>query len=357
LRQIEDWAGSRDEKSIYWLTGGLGTGKSTIAVTLARRLNEKGLLAASFFFAIGYSARDDAKRLFSALAAQLVIKIPELAPGIQEAVKKDPYISEKVPAEQFDKLLLQPLMNLELGRTIILVVVLDALDECRGHDIKLILKLLPRTQKSKSVKLRFFVTSRPEMTVRFGFESIRDHIRKRDLCDIHPYEVSHDISMFLENSLSIIRYEWKLPVGWPGKKAMNDLVAKSESLFIYAASLCRHIQDSRYHPEQRLQDILSVTTGTHEPIMAWSYIQYLERVFRCHSREGALVLSTEFRQIVGPMIMLASPLSLNAFSRLLGIPSSATRRLVEQLHSVLIVPDNPDSPVRPIHASSRVPTT
>jgi hypothetical protein len=85
-------------------------------------------LLPAFFFDRNEEGRNNAKSLFSTLAGQLAITVPELGPDIQKAVEVDPYISGKVPAEQFRKLLLQPLINLDLGRTVTLVAMIDSLD-------------------------------------------------------------------------------------------------------------------------------------------------------------------------------------------------------------------------------------
>lgn len=50
LRKIHDWADSEDSPAIFWLSGLAGTGKSTIAQTVAAQYNTKCRLAASFFF-------------------------------------------------------------------------------------------------------------------------------------------------------------------------------------------------------------------------------------------------------------------------------------------------------------------
>ncbi|KAF5856234.1 hypothetical protein ETB97_007667, partial [Aspergillus alliaceus] len=221
LRQVWDWAESSHGKCIYWLKGGAGTGKSTISRTIGQKLNDKRSLAASFFFKRGEEGRNNSKWLFSTIAQQLAITIPELGPEIQKAVEIDPYISEKVPAEQFNKLLLQPLLNMDLNRTVTLVAVIDALDECQSdsddddHDIKVLLRLLPRVQESKSVRLRFFVTSRPELPIRLGFDAVRDNLQNMDLHSIQTSEIAHDISIFLDYSLSRIRHSHGLPAEWP----------------------------------------------------------------------------------------------------------------------------------------------
>jgi hypothetical protein len=52
LEEICDWVDSEDERCI-WLNGLAGTGKSTIARTVARRYFEQKRLGASFFFSRG----------------------------------------------------------------------------------------------------------------------------------------------------------------------------------------------------------------------------------------------------------------------------------------------------------------
>ena len=49
LEEIYNWVDSEDERCIYWLSGLAGTGKSTIARTVARRYFTQKRLGASFF--------------------------------------------------------------------------------------------------------------------------------------------------------------------------------------------------------------------------------------------------------------------------------------------------------------------
>lgn len=356
LRHVADWAESPHGKYIYWLKGGAGIGKSTISRTIARQLNNKGLLAASFFFKRGEEDRNNAKRLFPTLAQQLAIAIPELEPEIQKAVEQDPYISGRVLAKQFNKLLLRPLVNLNLGRRVTLVVVIDALDECwsdmrnNDHDIKAILGFLPQVQESKSVQLRFFLTSRPELQIRLGFETVKDNLQTYDLSSIPTSLISHDIAIFLEYAFSQIRKDHKLSVEWPGKKAVDDLLARTVPLFISAATLCRFIGDINWNPNERLQDILSVK-ATYVSKMASTYLPILNQLLIDQDKSEAQQLVDDFKQIVGPIIMLATPLSVNALSELLGIHSTKIEKRLGQLHSVLAVPDDLDEPVRLLHLS------
>ncbi|KAG8912431.1 hypothetical protein FRC02_005996, partial [Tulasnella sp. 418] len=50
LEEIEQWAEDPNSRPIFWLCGMAGTGKSTIARTVAKGFDEKNYLGASFFF-------------------------------------------------------------------------------------------------------------------------------------------------------------------------------------------------------------------------------------------------------------------------------------------------------------------
>lgn len=61
----------------------------------------------------------------------------------------------------------------------------------------------------------------------------------------------------------------------------------------------------------------------------------------------------EFRDTVGPIVLLAQPLSVSSLARLLNIPPAAIYGKLNSLHSVLDVPSKEDDPVRLFHLSFR----
>jgi hypothetical protein len=63
-----------------------GTGKSTIALTIAREYDEQGRLGASFFFSRGRGDLGSSSKVFTTLAAQLANKLPDLKSHICKAV-------------------------------------------------------------------------------------------------------------------------------------------------------------------------------------------------------------------------------------------------------------------------------
>jgi hypothetical protein len=254
LREIDNWTKNPNGKSIFWLNGMAGTGKSTISRTVAGCLKEKNLLAASFFFKRGEQDRGSAKMLFSTLARQLGSTIPQMRPSIQNAIEDDPDISGRVLREQFEKLILQPI--LAINQT--MVIVIDALDECdQEDDIRVILRLLPCVQKSSSIQIRFLLTSRPELPIRLGFKGITNDHQNLMLHRIPKAVIEHDIRLFFENKFLQLREDCDLPSDWPGEVTIDALIERAVPLFISATTLYRFISDKKRNPEQRLRAILS----------------------------------------------------------------------------------------------------
>jgi hypothetical protein len=225
LRDIDNWSKTSDGKCIYWLNGMAGTGKPTISQTVAGRLKRQNRLAASFFFKRGEQDRGNAKMLFSTLAKQLGGTIPQLCPGVHSAIEDNPDISERVLREQFEKLVLQPLLATSQRLGTIMVIVLDALDECdQEDDIRVIIRLLPQVQKSSSLQLRFLLTSRPVLPIRLGFESIPNDYQGLVLHEIPNQVIEHDISLYIKDQFSKLRQERSFSLDWPGEESIKILI-------------------------------------------------------------------------------------------------------------------------------------
>lgn len=357
LNQIREWAVSPQGKCIFWLNGMAGTGKSTISRTVGKSLSRDKSLGASFFFKRGEGDRGNAMKLFPTVARQIALCIPQFIIGVQKAVHDDPGIALKGMKEQFDKLLFQPLLCLEEFcrpiRTV--VIVIDALDECdEDKDMRLILQLLPQLQKLKAVRLRVFLTSRPETTIRLGFRKIANH----DYQDLVLHEISaevieHDISLFLNHRLSQVRTdrESPLPIDWPGSMNIQKLVALSIPLFIFAATICRILEDPYWDPVDSLAKIL--TFQNHGSKLDGTYLPVLDRLLNTQSEEQKLKLVQEFHYVVGTIVVLESPLSVISLARLLGCSQELVRLRLKPLHSLLNVPSDDFSPVRLFHQSFR----
>ncbi|KAF4416821.1 hypothetical protein CFRS1_v003696 [Colletotrichum fructicola] len=134
----------------FWLVGPAGTGKSTIARTVADYLAKKERLAGGYFFKRGEQGRNDTTRLFPTLAAQLTDATPPFKSCLRKSLaglERDA-VEKKGLEAQFDQLLWRPLADLSLDPSrLTKVIIIDALDECErpGH-LRQVLNLLAKLE-------------------------------------------------------------------------------------------------------------------------------------------------------------------------------------------------------------------
>jgi hypothetical protein len=201
---------------VFWLRGRAGTGKSTIALTIAQSIDNQNAILASFFFKRGSGDLAHSRKLISTIVFQLATRSHLFGSFICDALREHPNLSDSASlSQQYDKLLLRPLQRVRQTVTQIpsFVVVLDALNECDDfNDIRLFLRLLDDTQDIAGLGLRVVMTSRPEVPIRLDFHSMK-HIAYHELAlhDVPRAIINQDIKKFVRHELSQIKTERVLP--------------------------------------------------------------------------------------------------------------------------------------------------
>lgn len=187
LKQLQEWS-SNPQRHILWLSGMAGTGKSTIALTMAHRFHSQHKLGGSFFFSRDLDEIGNATRFVNTLAYQLASISPSFRDLISASISNHSDVLRQGLRNQWKELIMEPLASINSNLRPALVFVIDALDECESDDdIRLLLQLFVELKSLKSVSV--LITSRPEITIRFGFEHISDiYHRRLDLRDV-PREV------------------------------------------------------------------------------------------------------------------------------------------------------------------------
>jgi len=370
LDEIMRWSDTHSGACIFWLNGMAGTGKSTIARTVAREWGKKERLGASFFFARGQGDLARASKFFTTLAYQLATARSGLAAIVRRAICDNPDISRKCLRDQWERLILDPLSQLNNISSELqsLMLVIDALDECDDKkDTELILELLSQAKCLSSLRLRIFVTSRPETPIRHGFDDIsqdahRDfilHQISRQIVDhdiVNRDTVNHDISTLLRHEFERIRKRHRLPRDWPNDPSLNCLVHKADGLFIYAATVCRFIGHQDSHPPQRLNLVLKGSTedrsSTKQLDLIYTTVIH-HAVVEGREAEMQPILLQRFRRIVGSIVILTDALTACALAKLLDAEQWEVERTLESLGSVLAYSDREDIPIRLLHLSFR----
>jgi RecA/RadA recombinase len=292
LHDIRSWAESRTSAHVCWLSGPAGTGKTTVAHTIAAEYDKRGQLAATFFFWRKTGDRDDIKKLATTLAYQIAQKIP----AAKEAVEKtlNPNNAPWVP---ISKLSLEDQLSTFLigsvNPSVPNLVVIDGLDECASQEG--ICRLIEWIRKNS--RFRFLLTSRPEPGIKASFlpDPHRGHTNTLILSltdskdDIRRYFIQQLGNMWRKQQLLQYR-EQSL---WPSESDVNKLVEQSEGLFVYAATAVGHI-GGRGSPENRLEDVLKLHKGLDN-----LYTQVIKEaremgLFQyCHGKHNVSSISTQ----------------------------------------------------------------
>lgn len=278
------------------------------------------------------------------IAIQLAKRSRSLKHSICEAVRSDQNIASQGLRVQWDQLVLSPLSKLSTtSLQPSLIVVVDALDECKGEDdIKLLLQLLAETKSLESIRLQAFLTSRPEAPISRKFRAMPG-ILHHDLVlhDVSRTIVDHDISVFLNFQFREIRENFEyLPANWPGDKKIDVLVQKAGGLLIYAATICRFIKTySQWSPRHLFQvflpnEVSNLSQSQTRRIPSTSPTTELGTIYTQilkHSMKGVRTdedkeeLAKDFKQVIGSIAVLSEPLSAPALEKLLDLDQEPFR--------------------------------
>jgi hypothetical protein len=360
LRKIYEWVDGLEMSCIFWLSGLAGTGKSTIARTVAQNYSKKEALGASFFFSRGGGDVSHAGKFVTSIAIQLANNVPNLKRHICEAIENRSDIASRSLSDQWHHLVLGPLSKLgDNGHHSSYALVVDALDECEDNDnIRIIIQLLTKVRSLERVQLRMFVTSRPETSIRHGFCQIPD-VDHYDfvLHNISPSIVDRDIFLFLKHNLWLISQENGSDAGWLEKEIIESLVRSSSGLFIWASTACLFIRGGLF-AEERLRTLVegsgSGGSATPEGHLNGIYNMVLQNSVRPeYTAQEKTMFHSLLRDTLGSIAVLFSPLSVQSLNRLLLTPKQRVNSMMKDLHAILDIPQDHTRPVRLHHPSFR----
>ncbi|KAJ5715553.1 vegetative incompatibility protein HET-E-1 [Penicillium malachiteum] len=291
LDSISIWIEHDNEKTVFWLTGMAGTGKSTVARTGGGDLN-------------------NGNKLVTTLAWRLAIRIPLTKRHVCDAVRTNEDITTLSLHDQWERLIINSLSQIssQSSSTIILFVI-DALDECDSEgDIWIILKFLTTSKLSANIRLKIFITSRPHVAIR-------------------------------------------------GKKIIKRLVEIAYGLFIWASTACRFIREDKRFAIKRLKKLIHshrVSKGPEKQLDQIYTTVLQESIEQGTEDDGEREeLYSMLREVLGSVLILCAPLSMESLSSLLGIPPQDIKDTLADLHTVLNIPRSMAQTMRLHHPTFR----
>jgi len=353
LDEIESWTRDFTKSPIFWLNGLAGTGKSTIAQTIAERMFAESLLGASFFCSRDFKDRSDLHFIFPTLAFQLAHKYPDFRSHLVSLLQFNPDVVDESLCSQMERLIVEPLQSAGIST----VIVIDALDECKDEEPSSVILTVLGPLVRRMPRVKFFITGRPEFRIKVGFRRplLAAVTKSFALHNVHPYLINNDIRLFLKHELSELAQRRRL-VGWPSDAHINLLCRRAAGLFVYAVATVKFLDSNTHLPKRRLGVILgfpecTVPEGKTEfkPKMTLDslYASILQAAFSDEDPE----VDPKVRSTIGAVILLVDPLPASGIAELIGLDLEEVTLFLTMVQSLLTIDESFSQPIKPFHNS------
>ena len=353
LDEIERWTEDFDKPPVYWLNGLAGTGKSTIAQTITERVFASGHLGASFFCSRDVADRSNLQLIFPTLAFQLAQKYPDFRSSLAPILDFNPDIVLDPLRAQMQSLVVDPLLSMRIST----VIVVDALDECKGENpqsefLHVLGELVPNIPGVK-----FFITSRPEKDIISGFGKLelQDLTSTFILHMVDRRAVDSDVRLFFRHELSNLALQLGI-MDWPTEKHLNSLTQRAAGFFVYAVATIKFLTYGVICPSRQLDKIMKSPESTaYEGGMRLETYASLDSLYLTIFKEAFGGYSAEnhkmIHSVLCAVILAFNPLSPAMISKLLSCKLSEVMATLEPIQSLLLLDGDSNEPVQPFHKS------
>ena len=229
------------------LLGDPGVGKSVMAGVMAQRMREAGHLGAAYFCRDNDGTRNDPRYLLGTVARQLCNCNTQykVTVGGENGVKMLLGNSKLGVRELFTKLLQEPLSKCFPCDQRKLVII-DALDETEYESREDFLDLIMHRFPLLPKWLVFFITSRPEHSVRSRLKKYKPCVK---ICagnsdqDNFYQQHEQDIQTFLKNKINFSRLS----------VTVEDISRKCNGLFLYAHYIVEELKPAANSGKELIQ--------------------------------------------------------------------------------------------------------
>ena len=353
LDEVERWAEDFEQSPIFWLHGLAGTGKSTIAQTIAERLFADSRLGASFFCSRGTDDRSNLRLIFPTLAFQLAQRYSGFRSSLIHLLQSNPDIVYQSLQDQMEQFLVEPLRSTDIST----VIVIDALDECRDENPES--AILPVLGKSirDIPRVKLFITSLPETHIVTGFHGpLQDLTDVFILHEVQPRAVNQDIRRFFEHELTKLARRRGGKEGWPTNRQLDRLCQRAAGFFVHAVATVNFLDHHLEAPWGQLDTIMESPESTaFEGVARLKAYNSLDSLYlsilRASFHENNAKDDDIVRSVLCCVILATNPLSPSAIASLIDLDCYKVLRVLERIQSLLVLPSDPNKPVRPFHKS------
>lgn len=341
LARIRRWAeDTSSPNQVFWLKDSAGTGKSTIAATMAREWQNNRRLAGRFFFSPNVATNQRTVYFCRIVAIDIITNLPRLEPIIEPILLSSP--ENLAFPTQFRRLITEPLKQAEasdgqeweafgtnLEETAPLLLVFDALDNCVPKDQRILLATLLE-ELPRVPRVKVLLTSR-------DFQSISSYLQNSSLVcghDVQLLDMSnpplHDITLYVDSKLRGFSEEER-----------KRVITQANGLFVWAATFCRAVSNIR----MRARLLENMSRSDVADTLDKLYLSILNQALVDPSAKG------ELRKVLQVIVCAFQPISSNTVTTFLP-KIHQVDDFVQDLTAVL-KDGHPDRPIKVLHPTFR----
>ncbi|KAG6855832.1 hypothetical protein H0H87_010418, partial [Tephrocybe sp. NHM501043] len=342
LQGITEWANqaSPDSPRVFWLTGQAGSGKTTIAYTIAKQFDEGALpgttvLGANFFCSRDFQETQTKTRIIPTIAYQLARKCTPYATALDDDAFQA--VNHRV-SDQIKAILGRPWqqsMGAYHSEDSHYLIVIDALDELKDEGgLEFLRELLAAICKNDCRGLKFLITVRSHHELNDLLNSFTPR-KIVYLQDVPIDEAKEDVKIYLNSSLlELTAYS-----------ALQNLVEQSGGLFIYAATVVRYLTRHRsYTVLEKIGMLREILNKAYDPTSAKKATNRVDKLYRWIMLKTFSRLTEEcFTRrlcILHTFLFAAERVSPSIAAALIpGADEDSANGVLRDLHSVLYIAD------------------
>ena len=175
------------------------------------------------------------------------------------------------------------------------------------------------------------------------------------LHEVKPSQVSGDVRLFFKHKFSDLKKHRHGFDVWPTEEQLDSLCERAAGLFAYATATIRFIGQKNQNPKKQLGRLLQSPESMFEGMVKLRegttldllYMAILQEAFGDNDPEDG----PDARPILGSVVLITNPLSPSTIASLLGSDAEDVFSLLSSVHSLLILQEDMDHPIRPFHKS------
>ena len=306
------------------LIGAAGTGKSTIATTVAGRYQRRRQLGCHIFF---LRERSHPGSVLQSIAYSLAAYNQTIAESLVNQLKDTGVLGPSNLKTKFDILLRHPLSAIATKVHHPVLIVLDALDECGTPESRQsLINVLRDCLPTLPPNFRILITSRPEEDIA-SLNSERKFLTVT--IDQHSDESKANVSTYIEFEFNQMRSSGKLnvPDDYEWDRNIRRLAESADGLFIWASTAVRFVREERLFQFRCFQNLVSNANSLKLDELYMTVLSHVSK----WSEEDKEIL----RNIFSLILFAKHPLSDTEIDEILDVEMDTTSDLLSYFRSLV----------------------